>query len=198
MLFFFLEIWRYLLCNTYIWTVSYIYIIYKIQYEQYMIISYVYISLYIYIYSYLLHVCPIFSGETSCLVFCRWLHCCPRMPDQWRLRRLRNVPVFFGKTRFFFWGGDTTQMIIFKALPIFCGFFGIWNLYEYPCSLRLNFTSFTRDRNHICNQSTSNHQAHHFMFNDSNYKLMATWTPQAVHLVEFGELSVCDWKCSWF
>ena len=96
--------------------IIYMYIIriYKIQYEQYMIVLviriytiYIYIS---YIYSYLLHFCPIFSGETS------WLkQVTPLLSSDAGPMTPEEAPKcsrIFGKNPFFFWG-DTTQMIIF-------------------------------------------------------------------------------------
>ena len=171
------EIWRYLLCNTYIMNCI-VYVYYRIQYEQCMIV----LVIYLYIHTYCMFVR---SSVVKHRGWSRWLHCCPRMRDQWRLRRLRNVPVFFKKPEirnWFFW--DTTQMIILKALPIFCGFFGVWKWdILMHCSLRL----ISRTLQEIETR-----------FATSHHKLMATWTPQAVHLVEFGELSLCDWKCLWF
>lgn len=129
--------------------------------------------MYIY-YLYLLHVCQIFSGETWCLVEAGdsivVLGC--RTNDAWGGSEM--FPYFWKNPKsdfFFFLEGNATHMIMLKVLPIFLWVFWYLKHIWMHCSLRLNFTSFTRDWNH---------------------KLMATWTSQAVHLVEFGEPS--DWR----
>ena len=86
------------------------------------------IYIYHYIYIFILIAClSDLQWWNIVLGWNRWLHCCPRMPDQWRLRRLRSVPVFLEKPeiirnpKWFFWECNTNDH--FKGTSTFCEVF---------------------------------------------------------------------------